>query len=128
MMDLFTPPGLSSDEANDDILDESADDDEEEDDDDSSTDTTDSESSQDSATARKVCKLWKARRKQEKEKVLRLRQEAHLYSDQELQIASKGLALTIQRSYERNRKEGSDVKCYERYGTMARFMRDKKKK
>jgi hypothetical protein len=128
MMDLFTPVGLSLDGAEDDtLLDDSidVDDDDDDDDDDSSTD---SEPSQDSATARKVCKLWKARRKQEKEKVSRLRQEAHLYSDKELQIASKGLALTIQRSYERNRKDGNDIKCYERYGTMARFMRDKKKK
>lgn len=77
----------------------------------------------DSATVRKVCKLWKAKRKMEKEKSKRLQQEAYLY-DKELQT-TKEIALSIQRSFEKKFDGNDDSQRFERYGGRAHFMKYK---
>jgi hypothetical protein len=134
MMNLFSHPSVLNFDGSctdDDTVVVDGDGSQEDDDDDSSSsdDSSEEESSQDdNATARKVCRLWRIRRKQEKEKVKRLRQEAHLYSDRDLQVASKELALTIQRSYEKKYDEADESQRYERYGSRARFMKEHMKK
>jgi hypothetical protein len=136
MMNLFTPPGLDVDGAtsskgiptgagsssgtskygscywSDEGEDGGADDEEEED-----------SSEEDSATVRKVCELWKSKRRKEKQKVKRLRQEALLY-DKELQT-TKEIALSIQRSFEKKFDGNDDSQRFERYGSRAHFMKYK---
>jgi hypothetical protein len=100
MMDLFSPPGIECDTS---IISENChaeskdEDDDGSDSDDYAYDSCDDNSissgdssandnnvSQDSSVARKICQLWKKKRKQIKAKTLRLRQEAHISQTNEL--------------------------------------------
>jgi hypothetical protein len=140
MMTLFTPPGLDVEggptnkrnaaSANrgsrtskygscywGDECDEEIDDEEE--------DSSSNGSEEDSATVRKVCQLWKSKRRKEKQKAKRLQEEAQLY-DKELQNA-KEIALSIQRSFEKKYNENDDSQRFERYGSRAHFMKYKER-
>jgi hypothetical protein len=114
MMDLFSPAcieledGSASNRLGQRVtLSESKDDDDEicydGDDDDlssSSPEMTDTESSQDSSVARKVCRLWRKRRRQEKEKIMRLRQESGYFKDKPTtsSTTNKTISITIHRN------------------------------
>ena len=103
MMDLFSPPGIECDASiiSDKCRAETKDEDDEHDDDsdyddfyydpydDSSISSggssdNDLNVSQDSSVARKICQLWKKKRRQVKAKTLRLRQEARIALPKEL--------------------------------------------
>jgi hypothetical protein len=91
---------------------------------------TDSSSSggseEDSATVRKVCQLWKSKRRKEKLKAKRLQQEEASLYDKELQNA-KEIALSIQRSFEKKFDENDESQRFERYGSRAHFMKYKER-
>ncbi len=77
---------------------------------------------------RKVCSLWKKKRKAEKKRLMELREQQ---DDLELHSESKFSALGIQRNFERKvTSDGSDEELqratYEKYGSRAKFIRDRR--
>ena len=75
---------------------------------------------------RKVCNLWKKKRKAEKKRIIALRQEQE---DLELCSSIKLDALKVQRSFERkvtgdDSDEERQRASYEKYGRRADFIRD----
>jgi hypothetical protein len=77
-------------------------------------------------TSRKVCKLWKTKRRAQKKELLDMRQQGNLFgSDQELQSETKQNAQQIQRSFEKQFDETDYTQRYEKYGSRADFIRDR---
>lgn len=81
-------------------------------------------------TPRKVCSLWKKKRKAEKKRLeAAMREEAQFVDDLEIHSELKLNALKIQRSFERRLTTGDDSDeelqraSYEKYGSRAEFMR-----
>ena len=79
-------------------------------------------------TPRKVCSLWKKKRKAEKRRLMELREQQEVLA---LHSEIKLCALSIQRSFERRvTGEDSDEELqrvpYEKYGSRAEFMRDQR--
>jgi hypothetical protein len=75
---------------------------------------------------RKVCSLWKKKRKAEKKRLVALRQQQE---DLELHSEVKLSALKVQRSFERkgtgdDSDEERQRASYEKYGRRAEFIRD----
>lgn len=79
-------------------------------------------------TPRKVCSLWKKKRKAEKKRLMALREQQE---DLALHSEVKLSAMSIQRSFERrSTADDSDEDLhrasYEKYGSRADFMRDQR--
>ena len=77
-------------------------------------------------TPRKVCNLWKKKRKAEKKRIMELREQQN---DCELHSEIKLSALGIQRSFEKkvpNDESDEELRraTYEKYGSRAEFIRD----
>jgi hypothetical protein len=73
---------------------------------------------------RKVCSMWKKKRKEEKQKLAVLQQRSSDL-DHELQSETKQNAREIQRSFEKRFDEKDYSQQYERYGSRADFIRDR---
>lgn len=84
----------------------------------------DAEREQPPMSPKKVCKLWKTKRKAEKQRLLELRQQHDTFSDHELASETKQSALKIQRTFEKRFDENDYTQRYERYGSRALFIRD----
>lgn len=77
-------------------------------------------------TPRKICKLWRVKRRAQKRELLEMREGSpSLFSDIELQSETKQNALQIQRSFEKKFDEKNYSQRYEKYGSRAHFIRDR---
>ena len=77
---------------------------------------------------RKVCQLWKTKRKEERRKLQALRQQSQqslFREDHEFQSETKQNAQQIQRNYEKRFDQNDYSQIHEKYGSRADFIRDK---
>lgn len=85
---------------------------------------TASSSSSSALSPRKVCSMWKKKRKAEKKRLMAMRA---LQEDHEFHSEIKLSALSIQRSFERRVGDESDEEqqraSYEKYGSRAEFIK-----